>query len=183
MSGINRFRHFSKSVLDERVAKGIPCVFLSHSSKDKATVRRFAEYIKERGIDVYFDDDDKKLQSAVAQDDEAVVVECIHDGLKKSSHALCIMSNHTVESQWVPYEIGYSNSLNHPLALLPLAEIQSLPQFYKLSQVLETTSDLQLYLSKLTMSKGYITETFQKSFDVYGISNTVLPSNRRIIYR
>jgi hypothetical protein len=183
MPGINRRGYFSKGFIEGREQKGIPCVFLSHSSKDKATVKLFAEYIKDRGVDVYFDEDDKKLQSAVAQDSHEEVVECIHDGLKKSTHAVCIMSSHTVESQWVPYEIGYSNSLHHPLALLPLAEVQTLPQFYKVAPVIETVSDLQLYLTKLTMGNRYITETLQKSIDVYGLSNKVLPAARKITYR
>lgn len=184
MAGINRFGYYSWSQVEERKQRKIPCVFLSHSSKDKETVGLFANLITARGIDVYFDAKDSKLQSAVARDDEAEIVECIQTGLRNSTHALCIMSNHTVESQWVPYEIGYFASLQRELALLPLAEVHSLPQFYKVSTLLETRWDLNTYLDRMSGTKYYtLSESIQKSFSASGISNSILPSDRRITFR
>lgn len=183
MPGINRYGYFSKKIVEERIQQRIPCIFLSHSSKDKAVVRLIAKYIKDHGIDVYFDENDRKLQSAVAKDNFEEIVECIQDGLKNSTHALCIMSNHTVESQWVPYEIGYSSSLGHPLALLPLAEVTSLPEFYRVAIVLETSADLEEYLTALAKGSVHISQSTPKSLEAYGLSSAVLPRFRRITYR
>ena len=75
-----------------------------------------------------------------------------------------------------------TTSLGHPLALLPLAEVQTLPQFYRTATVLENSMDLQAYLDKLTSGNWHITD-LKASIDSFGITNQVLPSYRRITYR
>lgn len=84
-----------------------PVVFLSHKSEDKDFVESIGEYLMDAGIDIYLDKNDFKLQRAVENEDSEKITKCIHEGISKSDYILCFVSSKTVESWWVPYEIGY----------------------------------------------------------------------------
>jgi len=53
-----------------------PSIFLSHRSSDKAAVKEIGEYIKDAGINVYIDIDDRLLQLAVASDTRCHLMIC-----------------------------------------------------------------------------------------------------------
>lgn len=51
MAALNRY------YLDDVSSRiGIKCVFISHQRKDKTVARAIADYIKDAGVDVYFDE-------------------------------------------------------------------------------------------------------------------------------
>lgn len=137
------------------------CIFISHSSRDKEAARNVAEYIMDQGLDVYFDEWDIMLQGDA--NDPETIVRCIQDGLKKSTHALCLISEHVLESQWVPYEIGFAHSLERPLALLVLKDVKVLPEFYRISKVLPDIWDLENYINELRgLPRGLVESTRQQ---------------------
>jgi tetratricopeptide (TPR) repeat protein len=71
-------------------------VFLSHSSKDKPIVRQVAEFLKSKGISVWFDDWSVKIG-----EDINIKVE---EGLTQSKRLLLFMSNNAFSSEWVTLE-------------------------------------------------------------------------------
>lgn len=56
MAALNRY------YLDDVSSRiGIKCVFISHQRKDKTVARAIADYIKNAGVDVYFDEYDSSI--------------------------------------------------------------------------------------------------------------------------
>lgn len=90
--------------------KGKPKVFISHKSEDKAFCRMIANYFDQVNIDYYFDENDSELQIADQTNDHKKVTNCIKKGIVNSTHMLCVISEHTYKSVWVPYELGYGQA-------------------------------------------------------------------------
>jgi len=126
------------------------CVFVSHSSLDKPVAKDVADFLIHSRLDVYFDEYDSCLSGATS---DKAVVNCIHQGLNGSTHALCILSNNSLKSNWVPYEVGYSTARKAPLALLVLSEVSSIPEFYKLATVIPDMRGLREYVRQLMGSQ------------------------------
>lgn len=106
MKGINRNNLVNK-FFDKN---NKTCVFISHKSEDKNACKRIAEYLEIAGLDVYLDCNDLELQTASLKNDVEAVTNCIKDGIRNSTHMLCVLSKRTVHSKWVPFEIGYAHS-------------------------------------------------------------------------
>ena len=63
-------------------------------------------------------------------------MDSINDGLSVSTHLLCLISEKTRLSWWVPYEIGIASSKKMPIASLKLKSIDDVPSFLKTETVL-----------------------------------------------
>ena len=104
-------------------------VFLSHSSKDKETVRELAERLKADGVRVWFDE-------WIIKPGDAIGVK-INEGLEKSRVLVLAISANASESDWVTFEhqsILFNDPTNKTRRFIPLrlddSEIQfSLRQF------------------------------------------------------
>ena len=167
MKGINRAvmnerQQFSKSKK--------PCVFLSHRSVDKKTVDDIANYIQNAGIDIYLDSLDVQLQIATKQSDAQKMTACIQRGISESTHVLCILSNQTFDdtSWWVPYEIGFSDSVKMNITLFKIkAEREyQIPAYLLIKEVIENISGMNDYLKRLKLLDGttIIEETFSTDY-------------------
>ena len=62
-----------------------PCVFLSHKSEDKSTVKSVGNYIKSKGLDICLDVDDTVLQQAMRNDDHVAITKSIQLGIYAST--------------------------------------------------------------------------------------------------
>lgn len=116
MAGVNRaqliksYNNFSESITASS-QRGRPCIFLSHISIDKNTAIKIGDYIREKGnIDIYLDIYDDRLKNAVALGDQLMITKYIEEGLEQSTHIMCLVSQSTVQSWWVPYELGFGKS-------------------------------------------------------------------------
>jgi len=72
-------------------------VFISHSSHDKKFVRTLKSDLNENGIDTFFDEDSLELGDSLR--------EKLEEALDKSSHFLIILSDNSVKSEWVQFEL------------------------------------------------------------------------------
>lgn len=61
------------------------------------------------GYNIYLDLYDETLQAADQNNDIETIVKSIQDGLKYSTHLLCVVTEKSKESWWIPYKIGYSS--------------------------------------------------------------------------
>lgn len=158
MKGINRasapIRMFT-----EHNNKDKKCVFLSHKSEDKDACIKIGEYLNNVGIDTYLDINDDQLQTAWHNHDIETMTNCIKQGLDNSSHILCIVSQNTINSKWVPFEIGYAhaviidNSLNkvtrrYQVSLLKLENIadRKLPEYLQIVPNIEGAKSFDEYI-------------------------------------
>ena len=86
------------------------CVFISHKKEDAAAAESIGKYLTDVvGVNIYLDSKDLVLQEAVSTDNDKKIVESIKRGLACSTHLLCVTSEKTRLSWWVPYEIGIAD--------------------------------------------------------------------------
>lgn len=128
------------------------CIFVSHISKDKAAAQHIANFITESGFNVYLDINDPELQRAVDIDNAEYITMCIEKGITKSSHILCLLSENTKTSWWVPYEVGFGKKGGKEIATLALKNTTDIPSYLKITENLQGIVSLHKYLNKL--SKG-----------------------------
>jgi len=155
----------TKSVYNMSITGKEPCIFLSHKSIDKKITKAIGDYICKAGINIYLDEYDEKLQSATYKNDSEKIVECIQNGLAKSTHVLCILSEETVKSWWVPYEIGYGDNLEKNIASIRLNNIskKAIPEYLHIHDILDNIGDLNKYLKNVAKSqKMQLNEAYHK---------------------
>lgn len=170
MAGINRALSNYINLSESRKTSGIKCVFLSHQQKDKDVCRKIADYLLAANIDVYFDEDDADLKFYRQTNRPQGVVDSIKKGINKSSHMLAIVSPSTINSQWVPWEVGYGydNSILGVLTLKGINDNQ-LPDYLKTTSIIRGTKSLNNYLSQITgriessMENSYLIKNFSMS--------------------
>lgn len=73
-------------------------VFISHSSKDKKFVRTLKDDLNENGIETWFDDDQLDIGDSL--------LEKLETSLEESSHFIIILSDSSVISDWVRFELN-----------------------------------------------------------------------------
>lgn len=157
-------RNLAKSVIfDSAVAmesyassKKKPCIFLSHISVDKDIVREIGNYLKEEGgLNIYLDENDENLQTAVRDKDPHAITKFIENGLSISSHLMCLVSHKTSESWWVPYEVGFAKKSGVKIAALKIKDSTYLPEFLEISDILKGTKSLNKYIQEIQESIEY----------------------------
>lgn len=155
MAGINRatkvlnesFSMFESATKRNSLKK---CVFISHKWEDKEKAIKIGEYLRTKlDLDIYLDIEDIGLQGAVKRKDDADIVKYINLALEESSHLLCLVSNLTNESWWVPYEIGFAKKSNTEIASLELRGATNIPSFLKIEKYLNSISDLNDYFGNI----------------------------------
>lgn len=158
--------NFNKSYASSSEEK--PCIFLSHISIDKAAVKGIADYIMEKAdIDVYLDIHDDALQRAVNRGDSEEITALIERGIASSSHAMCLISEETIKSWWVPYELGYAKKSGKEISSLKLKGTVDLPDFLKIGTLIHGTKSLNEYIErvilnyKITKSRSGINESLE----------------------
>lgn len=63
-------------------------------------------------MDIYLDVFDIELQEAVSVHNDEKIVQSIQEGIDISDILLCIVSDKTRLSWWVPYEVGRADTKN-----------------------------------------------------------------------
>ncbi|MGE8535181.1 MAG: toll/interleukin-1 receptor domain-containing protein [Chryseobacterium sp.] len=141
-----------------------PCVFLSHKKEDKPACIEVANYLRDAGIDYYLDIEDQGLQYASSINDPVKITESIKKGIRESTHMMVVVSEKTVQSHWVPFEIGYGhasildqNRLTDEnntikLSVLTLKDIaeKTLPDYLRVGYIIQGTKSLNEYITKIS---------------------------------
>jgi hypothetical protein len=73
-------------------------VFISHSSKDAAFVRRLVNELQGRNLNVWFDEQNIDVGASI--------VDRISEGLKESDYVIVVLSQASVSSPWVREELN-----------------------------------------------------------------------------
>lgn len=127
------------------------CVFISHKKEDENVAKKIGDFLmKEVGVNIYLDTQDCELKEAVSENNDKKIVKSIKTGLECSTHLLCLISDKTRLSWWVPYEIGYAEKKEIDIASLKLKTINEddIPSFLKVKNVLYDRNDFNEYVSK-----------------------------------
>lgn len=168
MAGYNKAKVLDRLTLAQKKTENPlfynrPCVFLSHQKSDRVLCRKIADYLKDADIDVYFDEDDSSLSDYVRQGNSSKVTETIKKGISNSSHMLCIVSQSTLKSLWVPFEIGFGYDKTK-LQVLTLKGISNdhLPDYLKTVSMLRGIRSLNNYVSEISGKTTLIMEQRNK---------------------
>ncbi len=126
-----------------------PCIFLSHINIDKEAAIAIGDFITDRGIDIYLDVYDECLREAAGAGDAGWITDCIEKGLSRCTHMMCIVSEDTKNSWWVPYEVGYGKKSSQELSTLYLKDVSDIPAYLKVTRQIESLGDLARYLEEI----------------------------------
>ncbi len=110
-----------------------------------------ADYILNAGLDVYFDKNDKDLSKLVLEGNPDAVTLQIQKGIDSSTHMICVVSEKTVMSYWVPFEIGYGYGKVKRLGVLTLKGLRdsALPDYLRTANVVRGTKSLNDFIADL----------------------------------
>ena len=152
--------------LNERVASAPePCIFISHQKDDSLWGRFMATYIKNEGIDVFYDEFDKLLQDPAKREDPAEVTSIITNALTISTHMICLVSEKTKKSWWVPYEIGFAwnNKFLGPknIKLVFRNDITHKPEFFTILDDITQSDEFDNFLKKIS-GRNVLNEYYRK---------------------
>lgn len=68
---------------------------------------------------------------------------------------MCLVSNATQTSWWVPYEVGYAKKSDKKISTLKYKDILDVPSFLKVEDVIRGSKQLNVYLSTITRDKVF----------------------------
>ena len=127
------------------------CVFISHQKADKEAALEIGKFLMDVvGVHIYLDVIDESLQKATRVENDELIVESVKKGLKYSTHLLCLISNKTRLSWWVPYEIGIADNKNLNIASLKLNTTDNIPSFLKIHPYFYSTEEFIRYAVSYT---------------------------------
>ena len=127
------------------------CFFISHKEEDTEAAIELGNHIMEDfGYNIYLDVYDKTLQNADKNNDVEGVVNAIHQSIQYASHLICIISEKSKNSWWIPYEIGFAKANNVKTSSLKIKQTEYLPSYLRIndSPVFLTLREIDDYLSK-----------------------------------
>jgi len=85
-------------------------IFVAHSSKDSGVSKRITESLKQRGLEVWYDEWEIKVGDSITQK--------ISDGLEQGDFLVVVLSRNSVVSRWVQKEL--SAALQMGMFVLPV---------------------------------------------------------------
>lgn len=142
------------------------CVFISHKKEDEATAKAIGDYLMQQvGVDIYLDLYDIELKEAVSVDNDKKIVESIKKGIGTSSHLLCLVSDKTRLSWWVPYEVGVAGEHGKQIATLKLRGVEDIPSFLKTEKVLKSIQEFFDYTKTLEAYGGWFSKRILSQSD------------------
>lgn len=135
------------------------CVFISHKKEDTEAAKAIGDFLmNDMGVDIYLDIYDEELQEAADVDNDKKIVEMIERGINTSSHLLCLISDRTKLSWWVPYEVATAKCGKKKIASLKLNTTEDIPSFLKIEEVLWTIQDFLEYVKKFSLRHVWMGE-------------------------
>ena len=86
------------------------------------------------GFDIYLDVYDKTLQKSDAEGNLEGIVSSIQKGIGFASHLLCVISDKSKDSWWMPYEIGFAQAHGVNTASIIIKNTEYLPTYLRIKE-------------------------------------------------
>lgn len=159
-----------------KTASARPCIFISHQKDDSVEAKEIADYILSLDIDVYFDEYDENLNDETRHIPK-YVVSIIGNALRDSTHLISIISEKTLYSWWMPYEIGFASGKDIPIDQMKTVRLKNLdasllPDYINIIEILETYYDLDVFLFDQILGRAtLLVEHLQKTANRHPLSN------------
>ena len=124
-------------------------MFISHKKENQHIAIELGKYLTEQlDVDIYLDLFDSELREAVSVENDAKIVASVINGLKLSQILLCIISDKTGLSWWIPYEIGMADNAGIKIASIKTKNIDDFPSFLKIKTALNNLTELTEFILK-----------------------------------
>lgn len=94
--------------------------FLCHSHRDQSLVRGLIVLLKEEGVDLYIDWKDHTMPETP----DGVTARKIQDKIESCDIFLFLASANSKASRWCPWEIGYADSSEKRIYIIPTSNYQ-----------------------------------------------------------
>ncbi len=134
------------SLVEQRHLNTKECIFISHQKDDSKVAKAIADYIIKAGIDVYFDEYD----SSIKLGDPHSVVNAIKAGIRNSTRMLCLLTENSMKSKWMPWEIGYGYDRTTVVGLTDKNISKTvLPEYLQIVSIIKGTKSLNFHLSQI----------------------------------
>lgn len=91
-------------------------IFISHSTRDKKFVRTLKDDLQENGFQTWFDEDELDYGDSL--------IEKLDVAIEKSSHFLIVLSQSSVESDWVKLELKKALALKNKSLLMKVIPVK-----------------------------------------------------------
>lgn len=141
-----------------------PCIFISYQRSDEKFAKEVADYIlndEYSNLDVYFDLNDNKLNYAQKNGIFKGINQCILNGLTVSQYMIVVLSNSTMVSYWVPFEIGVGYGQVKEIIILNHKNVgTSLPSYIKTLENISSKRELDNYLKSKSSKLRKFTELY-----------------------
>lgn len=131
-------------------------VFISYHRPDELRAMRIQLYLAQQGVQAYLDVLDPELQGSEG------VTQRILDALRRCTHLLALISNTTVNSWWVPFEIGVATDSDRRITSYDIAGIP-LPEFLTIWPVLRNEDDLAKYVRRYKQDRVILEKAYKSS--------------------
>jgi hypothetical protein len=92
--------------------------FLCHSHKDEELVKGLLAYFEEAGIDIYVDWKDNEMPETP----NGETARQIQSKIKSMGLFLFLATANAKDSRWCPWEIGYADSSNRSIFIIPTSD-------------------------------------------------------------
>ena len=121
LSEIRQKANFSDPIDQNRVRRSLSSkttVFLSHSHKDAELVVPVINFLLSLGVAVYVDWMDNSMPNVTSIE----TAKKLKDKIRETDRFLVLLSEQSVESKWVPWELGYADGVKRieDIAILPV---------------------------------------------------------------
>lgn len=111
------------------------CIFISHKDADTSAAIEIGNHImNDLGFDIYLDVYDKTLQKSDAEGNLEGIVSSIQKGIGFASHLLCVISDKSKDSWWMPYEIGFAQAHGVNTASIIIKNTEYLPTYLRIKE-------------------------------------------------
>lgn len=144
------------------------CFFISHKDEDVEAAIEIGKHImNDFGYNIYLDINDGDLQIADEEQDVEKIIFIIQNALLYASHLLCIVTEKSKESWWIPYEIGFAQANQVKTSSIKIKRSEYLPTFLRAnnSPVFLNIRELDSYLSE-NGKYGKLLSTYRAVQDV-----------------
>lgn len=148
-------------------------VFISHKDVDSHYAGIVARVLRSNGVDFYLDVIDP--QAASYGDDLA---DHLREELGKCTHLIAIVSQHTKDSWWVPWEIGISTEKDQPLCTFA-GDTCTLPGYLTKWPYLRVEGDVEVWVRAARIALAEAT----KEFRTYGNRTRMKRRETKTFYR
>ena len=106
-------------------------VFISHSTKDYNTIIKLKTMLNRQGLSVYIDwiEDRESLRREMTSKETA---QAISQRIIHSRSMLVVLTESSLSSTWVPWELGFAQALGKIVCLLKLEDVENAPEYMEI---------------------------------------------------